>query len=148
MFNMFKSQTSLDLTPRNCLAVSLIYCMSADGEIDPEEIGHLMSVLGRNATRQQLESAVKYARSTQPAQFLADAAQRLRPDQRLCIILNMIDSAMADGEAEAGEQQLIMQFAQAFGLSENDLTPYFRRWWRRTTGRCWTGEGGASALSD
>ncbi len=126
MFNMFKSQTSLDLTPRNCLAVSLIYCMSADGEIDPEEIGHLMSVLGRNATRQQLESAVKYARSTQPAQFLADAAQRLRPDQRLCILLNMIDSAMADGEAEAGEQQLIMQFAQAFGLSENDLTPYFR----------------------
>ena len=58
---------------------------------------------------------------------VADAAHgRLRPEQRLCIILNMIDSAMADGEAEAGEQQLIMQFAQAFGLSENDLNPYFR----------------------
>ncbi|MGF3025232.1 TerB family tellurite resistance protein [Methylobacterium aquaticum] len=123
---MFKSQTSLDLTPRTCLAVSLIYCMGADGEIDPEEIGHLMSVLGRNATRQHLDSAVRYVRATQPAQFLADAAPRLRPDQKLCIILNMIDSAMSDGEAEPGEQQLIMQFAQAFGLSENDLTPYFQ----------------------
>ncbi len=126
MFNMFKSQTSLDLTPRACLAVSLIYCMSADGEIDPEEVGHLMSVLGRKATRQSLDAAVRYARSTQPAQFLADAAPRLGPDQKLCILLNMIDSAMADGEAEAGEQRLIMQFAQAFGLSENDLTPYFK----------------------
>lgn len=38
----------------------------------------------------------------------------------------MIDSAMADGEAEPGEQRLIMQFAEAFGLSEQELTPYFK----------------------
>ncbi|MEH3147843.1 MAG: TerB family tellurite resistance protein [Methylobacterium frigidaeris] len=126
MFNMFKSQNALDLTPRNCLAVSLIYCIGADGELDPEEITHLMSVLGRNATRQQFEAAVRYTRSTQPAQFLAEAAPRLRPEQKLCIVLNMIDSAMADGEAEPAEQQLVMQFAQAFALSEADLTPHFR----------------------
>ncbi len=127
MFNLFKSQSaSLDLTPRNCLIVSLIYCMGADGEMDEEEIGHLVSALGRNATRQQLDAAVRYARATQPAQFLADAAPRLRPEQKLCIVLNMIDSAMADGDAEQGEQQLVMQFAEAFGLTEAELTPHFR----------------------
>ncbi|GJE01600.1 tellurite resistance TerB family protein [Methylobacterium isbiliense] len=126
MFNMFKSQVSLELTPRNCLAVSLIYCMASDGELDPEEVGHLMSVLGRNTTRQQLDAVLRYARATRPPEFLAAAAPNLRPEQRLCIILNMIDSAMADGEAEPEEQQLIMQFSQAFGLTENDLTPYFR----------------------
>ncbi|ACA17332.1 conserved hypothetical protein [Methylobacterium sp. 4-46] len=126
MFNMFKSQVSLDLSPRNCLAVSLIHCMAADGEVDPEEVGHLMSVLGRQATRQQLDAAIRYARATPPAQFLAEAAPRLRPDQRLCILLNMIDSAMADGEAEPEEQRLIMQYAQAFGLGESELTPYFK----------------------
>lgn len=126
MFNMFKPQASLDLTPRNCLAASLIYCMASDGEIDPEEIGHLISVLGRNATRSQLDAVLRYTRATQPAQFLADAAPRLRPDQRLCIVLNMIDSAMADGEAEPGEERLILQFAQAFALPESELTPHFR----------------------
>ena len=126
MFNMFKSQVSLELTPRNCLAVSLIYCMASAGEVDPEEVGHLMSVLGRNTTRQQLDAVLRYARATRPPEFLAAAAPNLRPEQRLCIILNMIDSAMADGEAEPQEQQLIMQFAQAFGLTENDLTPHFR----------------------
>ncbi|AWN34669.1 TerB family tellurite resistance protein [Methylobacterium radiodurans] len=126
MFNMFKSQASLDLTPRNCLAASLIYCMASDGEIDPEEIGHLVSVMGRNATRQQLDAVLRYARSTEPARFLAEAAPRLRPEQKLCIVLNMIDSAMSDGEAEPGEERLIMQFAQAFGLSESELTPHFR----------------------
>ena len=127
MFGLFKPQSaSLDLTPRTCLAVSLIYCMGADGEMDEEEIGHLVSVLGRGATRQQLEAALRYVRATPPAQFLADSATRLRPEQKLCILLNMIDSAMSDGEAEQGEQQLVMQFARSWGLSEAQLEPHFR----------------------
>ncbi len=127
MFGMFKSQSAaLDLTPRNCLAVSLIYCMASDGEMDEEEVGHLLSVLGRSATRQQLDAALRYARTVRPEQFLADATPRLRPDQRLCILLNMIDSAMSDGEAEQGEQDLVRRFSEAWGLSEEALTPHFR----------------------
>lgn len=126
LFNMFKSQVSLDLTPRNALAVSLIYCMGSDGEIDPEEVGHLVSVLGRGATREQLDRAVKYARGTPPDQFLEAVAPRLDEAQRLCIVLNMIDSAMADGQAERGEQELIAKFQQAFGLDDAKLEPYFR----------------------
>ncbi len=127
MFNLFKSQSApLELTPRTCLAVSLLYCMGADGEMDEEEIGHLVSVLGRGATRQQVDAALRYVRATEPARFLADCTPRLRPDQRLCILLNMIDSAMSDGEAEQGEQQLVMQFAQAWGLPESELGPHFR----------------------
>ena len=127
MFGLFKSQSAqLELTPRTCLAVSLVYCMGADGEIDPEELGHLAAVLGRNATQEELDRAVRYVRATPPERFLEEAAPRLRPDQRLCILLNMIDSAMADGDAEQGEQKLVMRFAEAFGLSEAALEPHFR----------------------
>ena len=127
MFGMFKSQSaSLDLNPRTCLVVSLIYCMGADGEMDEEEIGHLVSVLGRGATRDQLNAALRYVRGTQPQQFLMDSNARLRPDQKLCIILNMIDSAMSDGEAEQGEQRLVMRFAESWGVSQAELEPHFR----------------------
>lgn len=127
MFGMFKSQSAqLELTPRNCLVISLIYCMGSDGEIDPEELGHLSAVLGRAATREQLDACVRYARATKPVDFMQTAAARLRPDQKLCILLNMIDSAMADGEAEQGEQQLVMDFARGFGLSDAELEPHFR----------------------
>lgn len=127
MFGLFKSQSAaLDLTPRNCLAVGLLYCMGADGEMDEEEIGHLVSVLGRGATRQQVDAVMRYVRATQPDQFLAESAARLRPDQRLCIILNMIDSAMSDGEAEPEEQQLVVKFSSAWGISEAEMTPYFK----------------------
>lgn len=126
LFDKFKGAPAIEITPRTALGVSLIYCMGADGEIDPEEVGHLMSVLGRGATRDTLERIVKYARATSPDAFLADAAPRLNEQQRLCILLNMIDSAMADGEAELGEQELIAQFQAAFGFDDEMLEPYIR----------------------
>jgi uncharacterized tellurite resistance protein B-like protein len=127
MFGMFKNQSaSLELTPRNALVVSLIQCMGADGEMDPEEIAHLVSVLGPNATRDMLDRCLKYARATPPATFLAEVAPKLSAQQKLCILLNMIDSAMADGEAEAEEQALFTQYARAFGVTEAELEPHFR----------------------
>ncbi|MBP2297794.1 TerB family tellurite resistance protein [Azospirillum picis] len=126
LFDMFKGNAPLELTPRRALVVSLIYCMGSDGEIDPEEVGHLVSVLGRSATREELDRCFKFARSTTPDAFLADAAPKLNEQQRLCILLNMIDSAMADGEAEQGERDLIARFQQAFGLDDGKLGPYFQ----------------------
>jgi len=127
MFGMFKAQApALEMNPRNALVVSLVYCMSADGEMDPEEVAHLFSVLGASATREGLDRCVKYARATAPDAFLAEVAPRLSPPQKLCILLNMIDSAMADGEAEPAEQQLFGRFAAAFGVAEAELEPHFR----------------------
>lgn len=125
MFGLFKSQTALDLNPRNALVVSLVYCMGADGEMDQEEIAHLFSVLGPRATRENLDACVKYARSTPADTFLGAVSATLNPQQKLCIILNMIDSAMADGEAEQAEQDLVRKFQAAFGLPDAELQGHF-----------------------
>ena len=127
MFNLFKSQApAFDLTPRNCLLGGLLYCMAADGEMDEEEVGHLLSVMGPTGTRDLLNAALKYCRATPAEQFAAAAAPRLSAQQKLCILLNMIDSAMSDGEAEPQEQQLVMGFMQAWGIAQADLEPHFR----------------------
>ncbi|WP_207462611.1 TerB family tellurite resistance protein [Azospirillum sp. SYSU D00513] len=126
LFDMFKGSAPLDITPRRALVVSLIYCMGSDGEMDPEEVGHLVSVLGRSATREELERCLKFARATPADKFLEEAAPKLNERQRLCILLNMIDSAMADGEAERGEQELIARFQRAFGFDDAKLGPHFQ----------------------
>jgi uncharacterized membrane protein YebE (DUF533 family) len=127
MFNMFKSQApAFDLTPRNCLVAALLYCMASDGEMDEEEVGHLLSVMGPRASREALNAALRYCRGTPAEAFAAEAGAKLRPEQKLCILLNVIDSAMADGEAEPQEQQLVMGFMQSWGLSQADLEPHFR----------------------
>ena len=126
LFDMFKGNAPLEMNPRRALVVSLIYCMASDGEIDPEEVGHLVSVLGRNSTREELDRCFKFARSTPPDTFLGEVAPKLNEQQRLCILLNMIDSPMADGEAEQGERDLIVRFQQAFGFDDAKLQPYFQ----------------------
>lgn len=126
LFDMFKGGGAFEITPRRALTISLIYCMGSDGEIDPEEVGHLLSVMGRGATRDELERCMRHARATPPEQFLAEAAPKLNDAQRLCILLNMIDSAMSDGVAEQEERDLIARYQQAFGISDAALEPYFR----------------------
>lgn len=127
MFGMFKTQAPpFELTARNCLVVALLYSMASDGEMDQEEIGHLVSVMGPGATREKLNAALSYCRATPADQFATTAAPRLRADQKLCIVLNMIDSAMSDGQAEQGEQDLIMGVVRAWELSEAELEPHFR----------------------
>jgi uncharacterized membrane protein YebE (DUF533 family) len=127
MFNLFKSQApAFDLTPRNCLVAALLYCMASDGEMDEEEVGHLLSVMGPRASREALNAALRYCRATPAEAFATEAGAKLRPEQKLCILLNVIDSAMSDGEAEPQEQQLVMGFMQSWGLSQADLEPHFR----------------------
>lgn len=125
LFDKFKGAAPLEITPRRALVVSLVQCMGSDGEIDPEEVAHLVSVLGRTATRDELDRCLKYAKSTPTDAFLQEAVPKLNQQQRLCILLNMIDSAMADGEAEAGERDLIIRYQRAFGLDDATMEPYF-----------------------
>jgi uncharacterized membrane protein YebE (DUF533 family) len=82
--------------------------------------------MGPTGTRELLNAALKYCRATPAEQFATAAAARLSPPQKLCILLNMIDSAMADGEAEPQEQQLVMGFMQAWGITQAEMEPYFR----------------------
>ena len=46
LFDMFKGDSGEQMTPHLAFATALIYMMCADGEMDNEEIGHLLSVIG------------------------------------------------------------------------------------------------------
>jgi len=136
LFNMFKGQETTEaMTPRLALAVSLLYICAADGEMDPEEVGGLLAILGgqsgrggvgfSNEAKQVLDSAVRYTRKTRPPEFLAQAAPMLTEAQKFAILVNMLDSALSDGQPEVEEQQLFNQFLVAFGVTEERFKPFF-----------------------
>ena len=122
LFDMFKSEP-LKLTPKLALAVSLVYMMAADGQMEQHEIGHLHSVVGSDDGL--IETAVKYVRSVRLEQFLADAPAVLNSQQKLCLLINMADSLLSDGRAEQSEQQLFHRALSAFGMTEDSFRPYF-----------------------
>lgn len=136
LFDMFKGDSGDKMTPHLAFATSLLYMMSADGEMDHEEIGHLLSVLGGadqgNGTvgvgaqnQALLDNALKYRRKNSIDTFLKEAAPLLSDAQKMCMLINLIDSSLVDGTPEPEEQVLFGKFLQAFGVSEERFRPFF-----------------------
>ena len=135
LFDMFKSDEGREMTPHLAFATSLVYVMGADNEMDPEEIGHLLAVLGGSSqggsigvganNRALLDQAMRIVRTKPVDQFLEEATPILTDAQRLCILANLVDSALADGQPEREEQELIGTFQRAFGISDERFRPFF-----------------------
>lgn len=136
LFDMFKSDSGDKMTPHLAFATSLMYMMSADGEIDNEEVGHLLSVLGGQdqgngvvgvgaQSQALLDSAVRYRRKNSVETFLQEATPLLSDAQKMCILINLIDSSLADGQPEQQEQELFGKFLRAFNVTEERFRPFF-----------------------
>jgi uncharacterized tellurite resistance protein B-like protein len=113
----------LRLTPYLSVVVAIMYMMAADGNIDEKEISQLQSVIG--ADDQALRRAVAYAQTHQVEQFLQDAPSMLDVDGRLCLLVNVADSLMADGDMQKVELQLFEQMLTAFGQTRRSFQPHF-----------------------
>jgi len=134
LFDMFKGDSE-EMTPHLAFATSLLYMMGSDGEYDNEEIGHLLSVLGGQESNgvigvgannaALLDRAIKYAGKNDLSTFLHEAAPVLTDAQKMCIMVNLIDSSLSDGQAEREEQAMFGKFLQAFGITEERFRPFF-----------------------
>ncbi|PGZ97827.1 Tellurite resistance protein TerB [Bacillus pseudomycoides] len=138
LFDMFKgdkTRSENGMEPHFAFATSLLYMMGADGEYDNEELGHLLAVLGGKSkggtihvggnNGDLLEKAIKYVRKNSLETFLKEATPSLTDAQKMCILVNLVDSSLSDGEAEREEQVMFAKFLNAFGISEDRFKPFF-----------------------
>ncbi|HNX69879.1 hypothetical protein, partial [Rivihabitans pingtungensis] len=72
-----------------------------------------------------LDSALKYRRKNSVETFLQEATPLLTDAQKMCMLVNLIDSSLADGQPEPEEQVLFGKFLTAFGISEDRFRPFF-----------------------
>jgi|SRR3954453_15140969 hypothetical protein len=123
------------MTPWLAFAISLIYCVAVDRDVDAHEVGRLVSAFGGKVSADVIEvgathrdlfhRAVQYVRTHKSDDFLTEAAPILTERQRMAILLNMVDSALADSRAEPEERKLLEKFQRAFGISDERFRPYF-----------------------
>lgn len=128
LFDMFKGDKAFEITPYSAFAVSMLYIVASDGEINENEIGQLISALGGEQVkgvnvREFLKGASKYVSSTKVENFLSEAAPKLNDAQKMCILVNILDTIYADGNAANEEQEMFFKFMSAFGVSEDALKP-------------------------
>ena len=136
LFDMFKSDAGDKMTPHLAFTCALLHIMHSDGQMDPEEVGQLLAVIGGKddgrgtigvgaQAQQLLQSAQNLLKSKGYTQILAEAAPILTDAQKICILVNMVDSSLSDGQPEPQEQQIFGQTLQAFGISEERFRPFF-----------------------
>lgn len=110
------------LTPKSAFVLSAMTLIAADGQIDEEEILYLRRLVkGDN-------DAVKNAQKVWQANpslkdLLPLIAAALDTKQREVVIANLVDLAMADGFLAGAEKTLLMEYLQAFGMSEEQVKP-------------------------
>ena len=113
----------IHLTPYLSLIVAILYMMAADDEISEQECNHLLSVFGGD--QQILQRALKYVESKSVDEFLSEVPEVVEGDNRLCILLNVCDSSMSDGEFAKSEMILFSRMLSSLGYDKNSFKPFF-----------------------
>jgi uncharacterized tellurite resistance protein B-like protein len=133
--NKLNAEAGDALTPGRVFIISLLYMMSIDGEIESEEVGRLLAILGGTRERglmgvhavdhQFIDRAIAYRSRHSVDTFLEESALILSDEQRRCILLNLVDFALTDGQLEAPEKQLFEKFLEAYNVSSEEFEPLF-----------------------
>jgi uncharacterized tellurite resistance protein B-like protein len=114
----------IHLTPYLTLACALLYMMSSDGELDAAETSHLQSVLGGD--EEVLRYGVHYVQTLSFDAFLMDAPELLSMKDKWCILANVCDALLSDGQAEPAELAQFSRLKQAFGVEDKKFEPFFK----------------------
>jgi uncharacterized tellurite resistance protein B-like protein len=118
------------LTPALALLVAMAYMADVDGQVTAEEESGLTAMLERRGGLGGLdyETLIKqgstYLRTTSIDRFLHEAPGILTEEQKLSILVNLVDISSADEVIEVGEDTLFDRFVLAFGLSTEAIQPY------------------------
>ncbi|HIE02490.1 MAG TPA: TerB family tellurite resistance protein [Thiotrichaceae bacterium] len=134
LFDMFKGDSE-EMNPHFAFTTSLIYMIGADGKVEHEEVGQLLAVLGGEESggaigvgannQQLLDRAFKYYQKNPIETFFSEAVPMLTDAQKMCILTNILDSSLSDGNAAPEEQELFNKFLQAFEISDARFQPFF-----------------------
>jgi hypothetical protein len=110
---------------RLLLASAIIYMAASSGEISKEQWGQLHSVVGTN--EKLLKDAMEKVRETSIDDFLAELKEELTSDeQKLCVLLNVFDSMLADERMTTEENIVFSRFKEALIISSPELEMFFK----------------------
>jgi len=110
---------------RLLLASAIIFMAASSGAISKEQWGQLHSVIGAND--ELLKKAMDKVRETSIDDFLIELEKKLTSDeQKLCVLLNIYDSMLADEKITPEEDVIFSKFKEALVTSSTELELYFK----------------------
>jgi uncharacterized tellurite resistance protein B-like protein len=117
----------IELTPKLSFAIALLYMASADGVVESEEITYLSTVMHGDADKiiqanRYIKDAMKRGKTFDD--FLDDSDKILTEEQKECIIVNLIDMMLSDGEADEYEEKLLDHIIEKYDFKREKFDIY------------------------
>lgn len=112
------------MTPHLALAASVLYMMTADGNIDKHEIGRLETLVAEFEGLQKL--AVTYVKETKRERFIQEAAYALTTEQKEFILLNVYDTMTSDGVIAVTEDKIFAALLAAFEVAASGFSSHLK----------------------
>ncbi|RMH60117.1 MAG: TerB family tellurite resistance protein [Zetaproteobacteria bacterium] len=113
---------------RLAVAALMAEVMRMDGRLDPAERAHILHALGQRFALSPQESKDLITRACQACeqaldlhQFTSVVIRHYSTEQRAEIISDLWRIAMADGHADAHEEQLIRRVSELIGISHRQF---------------------------
>lgn len=129
-------QEKPEMTPQLAFVTGVLYMMVSSGHITAEEMGHLFSLIGgknqkgivelSKEYRTLVDNATRYRNQHSLDEFIAETASKLTYAQKMCLLLNLVDSSLSDGVAAQGERDVFNRILKGYNITEEAFAPYFQ----------------------
>ena len=117
------------LTPATAFVVALGHLAGARSVYADDAATRLAAFLPRHGLdydHDLLTRAERYLGQVPIEQFLEEAHRLLNPEQKLCLALNLLDAAQAQGVVRPGDHPRLMTILEGLGLTAERLQPYWQ----------------------
>jgi uncharacterized tellurite resistance protein B-like protein len=118
----FFSKSKKTVSPQGALVLSMMAMIEIDGDADDAEVDILVRIVANSDGDESFEELEKLYDDTEDLSNLLDLiTNSLDEKQRMTVIANLLDTAMADGVLEEDEKVLLKAFINAFKLDSDDV---------------------------
>lgn len=118
----FFTKSKKTVSPQGALVLSMMAMIEIDGDADDAEVDILVRIVANSDGDESFEELEKLYDDTEDLSNLLDLiTNSLDEKQRMTVIANLLDTAMADGILEEDEKVLLKAFINAFKLDSDDV---------------------------
>lgn len=119
IFDKLTGSKDIQVTPKSALALAAMTMIGIDGSIEEEEIASLKRII--RGDENAFEHAFMVYKDQSIDECVALVSRTLDQKQKMSVIVNLLDIAMADGMLAGAEQNLMMAYINAFQIPEETV---------------------------
>jgi len=118
-FDKLMGGKDVELTAKSSLALAAMTMIAIDGSIEEEELSTLRRIIRGDTNA--FEQAFKVFKAKSPHECVELIAQKLDQKQKMAVLANLLDIAMADGVLAGSEKDLLEKYVKSFQIRDDIL---------------------------